>query len=65
MAYRQAMTHAMVGQYQPTGGSVEVGGRMLRFRAGHVEHNQMMGNVNAPRSNDNLAQPRVDHWMKK
>ena len=66
VAYRQAMTHAMVGQYQPAGGSVEVGGRMLRFRAGPVQHNnQMMGNVNVPRPNDNLAQSRVGHWMQE
>jgi len=44
---------------------VEVGGRMLRSRAGPVQHNQMMGNVNAPRTNDNLAQSRVGHWMQE
>jgi len=55
----------MVGQYQPAGRSVEIGGRMLRIRAGPVQHNQMMQNVNAPRTNDNLAQSRVRHWMQE
>jgi len=63
VAYHQAMTHAMVGQYEPAGGSVEVDGGMFGFGVARVEHPQMMGNVNALRPNDHLAQLCMDYWM--